>query len=176
MVGNTTLLWSESTGPIRAWELSPPVSSFVRRIETLWLPDLRLSPDITVDTFRGPVAASEVLVDDWLKVSKETMNWVQPEMPYYLHGSTQKVWEWIQGLSKSQAYSRIDMMDSPDHVSHWKKDQWILCLKGEDRWVRESVRGDHDNWWLRVLSTQDSHVDLVPIRGSWSAYGVSIKT
>jgi len=173
-VGVNTLLWSESTGPCRAWTQGQGSSSYGRRIETYWLPDICVSKDLLLETSRGHVPAGQITTDDWLRVARDDTTSAQCETPYYLHGSTEQVWEWMQQLSWCYPFGLIDMMDCEDHLSDWKKDRWVFSIKEDRSWFRGMVREGADCWWARVLTSGDSYTHLVPVQGSWRAYGIPI--
>jgi hypothetical protein len=172
-VADVTLLYSKQTGPIRAWTLGESTQTYSKRIQTLWLPDLRVSGDVLVETSRGMIPGGQVKKDDWIKVVREPAEDVQSELPYELAGSTKQVWEWAQ---QTRFYALLDMMDCPRHIAHWRRDHWCMQPRAMEPWYVKYAQEGADSLWLRVLEANDSLVRLVTVNGSWRAYGVPIST
>lgn len=161
----------------RAREFDAGQSSPVINLSTLWLPPLVLDPDTIVHTYYGDKSAWQVCQGDFVRFPFMRMpDDFSPEEYVFENDTTgayialKKLWE-----TRHSGATLIDMMDSPEHVQHWRTDTWMLSPREFSAWYSRYLIPERDEWWMMVFEPEQGFDTLVEIgRTDVELYGIAL--
>lgn len=175
MLFNPNTMLYDGQRAFRAWECGDAKPCTGIRIETFWLPELRVGYDVPITTLRGRVWSYEVQEDDWLLFPRYQMPDFDLPDEKYLHidNDTHLAFCILKKLHEAGAGSLSDMMDCGEHIRDWRRDTWLLRQRKWERWFLRFVEPSALYGFARVLSVGDEIGSMVDVTvPATEAYGL----